>query len=139
MQLEEPRCTVRVSMFKIRLKPHSHKTEKYLERLKRKEYYKVLESAAQRGVEALSAATPKRTGKTAASWSYEIIIDGKGISIYWKNDNVTKDGDPIAILLQYGHGTGTGGYVTGRDYINPAIKPVFDSISDDVWKVMTER
>lgn len=139
MLQEGPKCIVRVSMFKIRLKPHPHKTEKYLERLKRKEYYKVLESAAQRGVEALAAATPKRTGKTAASWSYEIETDGKGISIYWKNDNVTKDGDPIAILLQYGHGTGTGGYVTGRDYINPAIKPVFDSISDDVWKVMTER
>ena len=137
MLLEEKLCIVRDKMFGITLKPHPHKTEAYLDRLKRKDHYKVLEQAAQSGVEALAKATPKKTGKTAASWTYEIVADGERISIYWKNDNVTKDGDPIAILLQYGHGTGTGGYVTGLDYINPAIRPVFDNIVDEVWKVMT--
>lgn len=123
-------------MFQFRLKPHAHVTEKYLEKLQRKEYFKVLDNCAQKGVEALSAATPKDTGKTAASWSYEITADRNGMSIYWKNDNVTRDGEPIAIMLQYGHGTGTGGYVVGRDYINPAIKPVFDNIAEEVWKAM---
>ena len=123
--------------FKFRVKPHEHKTEKYLEKLMRKDHFKVLEKLAQEGVSALAEATPKDTGKTAASWSYEIVLEGTTVSIYWINDNVTRDGDPIAILLQYGHGTGTGGYVVGRDYINPAIRPVFDNIADEVWEVMT--
>ena len=125
-----------MGLFSFHLKPHPHKTEKYLERLKAKEYFKVLDNCAQRGVEALAEATPKRTGLTAASWSYEITADRGGMSIVWKNDNLTRDGDPIAIMLQYGHGTGTGGYVVGRDYINPAIRPVFDNIAEEVWKVM---
>ena len=124
-------------MFKWVLKPHNHVTEKYLERLKKKDHFKVLEQLAKRGVEALSSSTPQRTGKTASSWSYEIIADKERIFIYWKNDSVTKDGDPIAILLQYGHGTGTGGYVTGQDYINPAIRPIFEDIENEVWKVVT--
>lgn len=121
----------------LRLKPHSRKTEKYLEKLSRQDYLKVLESCGKEGVEALRSATPKDSGLTAASWSYEIVRDRGHTSIYWKNDNVIKDGRPIAILLQYGHGTGTGGYVVGRDYINPAIRPVFDSIADKVWKAVT--
>lgn len=125
-----------MGLFSLRIKPHPHKTEKYLEKLQKKEYYQVIVNLAQEGVEALSAATPKRTGLTAASWSYEISADGNGMSIIWSNSNLTRDGDPIAIMLQYGHGTGTGGYVAGQDYINPAIRPVFDHISDEVWKVM---
>ncbi len=126
-----------MSMFSLSWKRNERKTEKYLEKLKQKEYFKVLDNCAQRGVEALANATPKDTGLTAASWSYEIEASSSNITIYWKNDNVTRDGEPIAIMLQYGHGTGTGGYVVGRDYINPAIRPVFDNIADEVWKVVT--
>lgn len=124
--------------FSLKYKQQGPKTEKYLEKLQRKDYLRILNSCAEKGVQALANATPKRTGKTAASWSYEISSGGGMTTIYWKNDNVTRDGDPIAIMLQYGHGTGTGGYVVGRDYINPAIQPVFDNIADEVWKVVTE-
>ena len=118
--------------WRLRLKPHPKKTERYLEQLKQETYFDELDAYAREGVTALMSATPVDTGRTAASWSYE-IVRGKGhTSIYWKNDNVTHDGQPIAILLQYGHGTGNGGYVVGRDYINPAIKPVFDKISSKV-------
>lgn len=96
----------------------------------------VLESAGRRGVAALSAATPVDSNVTAMSWSYEVEIKNGVSSIWWSNTNVN-DGSNIAILLQYGHGTGTGGWVTGRDYINPAIKPIFDEISNDVWKKVT--
>lgn len=123
-------------MISLRLKPSQHKTERYLERLKKRDYFQVLDGCARKGVEALKAATPFRTGLTASSWSYEIAADGKGTTIYWTNSNVTRDGEPIAIMLQYGHGTGTGGYVVGRDYINPAIQPVFDNIAEEVWKAM---
>lgn len=125
-------------MFSLHLKPHSHKTEKYLEKLSRKEYFKILDECGREGVEALANGTPKKTGKTAASWSYEIVRQKDTTQIIWKNDNVIRDGTPIVILLQYGHGTGTGGYVVGQDFINPAIKPVFDNITDKVWKVMRE-
>lgn len=87
----------------------------------------------------MSSATPKDSGETASSWNYKIETANGRTSISWYNTNLTKDGDPIAILLQYGHGTGTGGYVQGRDYINPAIQPIFDNIADQVWKVVTER
>lgn len=125
-------------LFSLRLKPHRHITEKYLERLQSKDYFKVLDECGRRGVEALSASTPERTGLTAASWSYEIETGSGQTTIVWTNSNVTRDGDPIAILLQYGHGTGTGGYVAGRDYINPAIQPVFDDIADVVWKAVID-
>ena len=114
------------------------KTEAFLQKLLQRRYFERLERYAQQGVQALQAATPVKTGRTAASWRYEIEAAPGKASIYWINDNVTYQGDPIAILLQYGHGTGTGGYVQGRDYINPAIKPVFDHISDTVWKVMVQ-
>lgn len=126
------------SLFKLVMKPHQYITEKYLEHLRSKEYFKVLEEAAQLGVEALYEATPKRTGKTAASWSYKIEVRRGSTKIYWINDNLAANGEPIAILLQYGHGTGRGGYVQGRDYINPAIKPVFDNISEVVWKAVMQ-
>lgn len=120
----------------LKMKPHSRKTEKYLEKLSRQDYFNILDSCAKEGVEALRSATPKDSGLTAASWSYEIVRGRGQTQIYWKNDNVIRDGRPIAILLQYGHGTGTGGYVAGRDYINPAIRPVFDNIADKVWEAM---
>ncbi len=95
-----------------------------------------LESYAAVGVLAFANATPKRTGKTAASWRSEVSVSDKEIRIDWMNDNINK-GVPIAVILQYGHGTGTGGYVQGRDYINPAIQPIFDKIADAVWKEVT--
>lgn len=94
----------------------------------------VLEKYAREGIAALSAATPIDTGETASSWSYEIDQDKDSIRLTFKNNNKTSTGVPIAILLQYGHGTGNGGYVQGRDYINPAIQPIFDKIANDAWK-----
>ena len=89
------------------------------------------------GVNALSSATPVDTGKTAASWSYKVVMSDTGFSITWTNSNFNK-GVPIAVILQYGHGTRNGGWVEGRDYINPAIQPIFDQIAEDLWKEMTE-
>jgi hypothetical protein len=96
-----------------------------------------LEKFAQNGVDALKAVTPRESGLTAESWRYEIVRkDRKSWSIFWSNSHM-ENGIPIAVLLQYGHGTGTGGYVAGRDYINPALKSVFNDISDTAWKVVT--
>lgn len=95
-----------------------------------------LDALAQQGVNALAAATPIESGLTAASWSYEIETVGDRTTISWINTH-RDNGVNVAIILQYGHGTGTGGYVSGRDYINPAIKPIFDQIADDVWKKVT--
>ncbi|UVK58686.1 hypothetical protein SEA_ARGAN_24 [Arthrobacter phage Argan] len=112
------------------------KMDKFLKTVSRPDKFSQLESLAQQGVRALAAATPKDSGETASLWSVEVTHSRGRYTIHWKNSHVV-DGAPIAILLQYGHGTGTGGYVAGRDYINPAIKPVFDSIADKAWKVVT--
>lgn len=112
------------------------KTLEWLRKLDEEDYLKILDGLAQKGIQALRAATPRDTGRTAESWTYEIKREDGKTTIIWKNTNVTYQGDPVAILLQYGHGTGTGGYVVGRDYINPAIKPVFDDISEEVAKVV---
>lgn len=85
------------------------------------------------GVDALELSTPMDTGVTAASWTYDIRNERNGIVIEWKNSN-NNDGVPIALLIQYGHATGTGGYVSGRDYINPAMQPIFDQIAEEMWK-----
>lgn len=95
-----------------------------------------LASLGQRGVDALAAATPAESGVTAASWSYEVESNSGGTRITWSNSNAV-DGVNIAVILQYGHGTGTGGYVAGRDYINGAIQPIFDEIANDMWKKVT--
>lgn len=93
----------------------------------------ILERFGARGVDALASATPKRTGLTAASWSYQVSKTGAGWEVTWSNSN-TNRGVNIAYLIQMGHGTGTGGYVQGIDYINPAIKPVFDEIADEALR-----
>ena len=108
----------------------------FLKRMTLGENFRALDAYAQEGVAALQAHTPVDSGITANSWDYEIIDDGVDLQIIWSNYNVNK-GVNIAIILQYGHGTGTGGYVAGRDYINPAIQPTFDKISDRVWKAVT--
>lgn len=89
------------------------------------------------GVQALQSATPKDTGATANAWFYEIERNGKDVSIIWKNSNRPND-FPVAVMLQFGHGTGTGGYVRGIDYINPAMRPVFENIAVDLWREVTQ-
>jgi hypothetical protein len=105
--------------------------ERYLKRLKDKEIFNKLSKYGSLGVNALSNATPKESGETAGAWSYTIVQRSGYYSIRWHNSHVV-DGVPIAIILQYGHGTGTGGYVEGRDYIMPAIRPIFDQIAAEV-------
>lgn len=122
-----------MSSIKFENKGDFSKTEHFLEKLKKGDIYKHLDQLAQLGVTALKENTPIDTGKTSISWDYEVKITGKEATISWINTNVN-DGENVAILLQYGHGTGTGGYVHGRDYINPAMKTVFDKIAEEVWK-----
>lgn len=92
----------------------------------------ILQKYGSKGVAALAASTPVDTGKTAGSWTYSISVSGESATIYWENSNTNK-GVNIAVILQYGHGTGTGGYVQGRDYINPAMRPIFDQIANEAW------
>lgn len=123
-------------MIFFRNKGDFSKTEKFLKKSLGRDYRFVLEKYAQQGVEALSLATPVESGETAASWYYEIIQNENNLSIVWNNSNVNK-GVNIAVILQYGHGTRTGGYVQGRDYINPALRPVFDRLAEAAWKEVT--
>lgn len=109
------------------------KTEKFFNKVLGRDYLKVLERYGQEGVRALSSATPRDTGNTAAQWDYVIQHDGNGASLGFINTNENK-GVNVAVILQYGHGTRNGGYVAGRDYINPAVRPVFDKIADEAWK-----
>lgn len=113
------------------------RTRTFLKRMKARNYISVLQPYAEDGVRALAEATPKDTGLTAASWGYEIRQTPNSVSIVWTNSNVV-DGVPIALVIQYGHVTATGGYVQGRDYINPSLKPIFDKILYEVWKEVVE-
>ena len=112
------------------------KTEAFLRKASSGSIFDQLSRYGQVGVNALSSATPIDSGATAGSWNYEILNDGSSWSIVWGNTNIAA-GRPVAILLQYGHGTGTGGYVEGRDYINPALQSIFDQIAADAWKAVT--
>jgi hypothetical protein len=123
-------------MIKITSRGSFNKTEAFLGKMSRGDILSTLESNAQAGVEALRAATPVDSGATAASWGYEVDKVGGNYRITWTNSNIV-NGAPLAVMLQYGHGTGTGGFVQGRDYINPAIQPVFDRIAENVWKAVT--
>lgn len=109
------------------------KTKTFFNRILRGDQYSSLDRYGLAGVDALSRATPRDTGHTAEAWNYKIIRDKNHITIQWFNNNI-QNGALIAVLIQYGHGTGTGGYVVGRDYINPAMRPVFDKIADEVWR-----
>ena len=124
-------------MISFRQKCDFSKLNRYLERVKESAKIGVLDKYGREGVAALASATPVETGKTANSWYYEIKRQNGSVSIEFKNSNI-KDGIPIAVILQYGHGTGTGGWVQGRDYINPAIQPIFDKIADSAWKEVTK-
>lgn len=112
------------------------KTEAFLAKLSKGDIYKALDRFGREGVAALAGATPVDSGASAAAWGYEVTRGKGSASITWFNNNVV-GGTPLVILLQYGHGTGTGGYVQGRDFINPAMRPIFDRIADEVWKAVT--
>ena len=121
----------------FRQKGDFSKATKFLERAKEAVHLGDLDKYGRAGVAALAAATPVDTGKTAASWRYEIVQE-KGVArILFCNSNI-QNGVPIAIILQYGHGTGTGGWVQGRDYINPAIQPIFGQIAKNAWNEITK-
>lgn len=124
-------------MIKFKHKGDFSKTIKYMNSAKKAVGFKMLEKYAQQGVNALKAATPVDTGVTANSWYYEIEKTNNSITINFNNSNV-QNGVPIAIILQYGHGTRNGGYVKGRDYINPAIQPIFEKLTNDAWKEVTK-
>lgn len=123
---------------KFKHRGNFNNTERLFKRARKMDFFRNLEKYAREGVAALSSATPVDSGLTAASWDYEIVKKKGSISIYWTNSN-TNAGVPIAVILQYGHGTNNGGYVQGRDYINPAIRPVFDKIADNAWKEVTSK
>lgn len=123
-------------MLTFRQKGDFSKLTKYLVKLDNAVKFKDLDKYGQEGVAALMSATPVDTGLTANSWYYEIKRSKGLASITFYNSNV-QNGIPIAIILQYGHGTGTGGWVQGRDYINPAIQPIFDKIAENAWKEVT--
>lgn len=125
-----------MSVITFKHKGSLRKTANFLERIKRHNFYAGLDQYGQIGVDALSAATPIDSGNTAASWTYSIEKTKQGVTIFWSNSNVNA-GVNIAVILQYGHGTGTGGWVEGRDYINPAIRPIFDDIAENAWKEVT--
>ncbi len=112
------------------------KLESFLESMQNLDIRKTVELYAQEGVSALSSATPVESGLAASSWDYEVDYGKDKVTIAWTNDDV-ESGFPVVIMLQYGYATGTGGYVQGRDYINPAIQPIFDRIADEVWRVVT--
>lgn len=113
------------------------RTEKFLVNVKFSKIRQALEAYGRKGVAALAAATPVDTGKTASSWSYTIETTPTGYSIFWSNSNV-KDHVNIALIIQYGHATRNGSWVEGRDYINPALQPIFDQMADAAWKEVTE-
>lgn len=124
-------------MIKFRQKGDFSKLTRYLERVKEVVKLGDLNKYGREGVAALASATPVDTGLTATSWYYEITNNKESATISFHNSNI-QNGVPIAIILQYGHGTGNGGWVEGRDYINPAIRPIFDKIAENAWKEVTK-
>ncbi len=124
-------------MITFRQKGDFSKLTRYLEKVKSVIKISDLDKYGKEGVAALASATPADTGLTASSWSYEIKRNNNRVSISFKNSNI-QNGVPIAIILQYGHGTRNGGWVQGRDYINPAIRPIFDKILNDAWREVTK-
>lgn len=112
------------------------KTLNYFKRVKEAARIRILEKYGEKGVAALASATPVRTGLTASSWYYKVERSGNKVSLIFLNSHLNK-GVNIAVILQLGHGTGTGGWVEGRDYINPAIRPIFDEIVEKAWKEVT--
>lgn len=126
-------------MITFKQKGSFKQTESFLQRCLEVIDYSWLDKYGKEGVRALRETTPKDTGKTADSWKYHIEHNENGAKIVWTNSSITPAGDCIAILLQYGHGTNGGGLVIGQDYINPAIKPIFDDIAQESWEMMRRQ
>lgn len=124
-------------MIRFRQKGDFSKLTRFLEKAKEAVRLGDLDKYGREGVAALASATPVDSGLTANSWYYEIEHNNGSVKLVFKNSNI-QNGVPIAIILQYGHGTGTGGWVQGRDYINPAIQPIFDRIADSAWREVTK-
>ena len=120
-------------MITISSKGSFSNTEKFLKRSMKSNYNSIFEKYGKEGVRLLSSATPVDTGKTSESWTYDVKKSKRGISIEWSNSNVI-NGVQIAVIIQYGHGTQNGAYIQGQDYINPVIKPLFDILTNDIWK-----
>ena len=120
-------------MIQCTVKGDFRKTNSFLKRIMKLDFNSLLKKYAEEGVRALASATPIRTGKTAASWNWEIVKDFGSVSIFWTNSNLERN-VPIAVILDFGLGTGWGGYVQGRHYISLAIRPVFDQIAEAAWK-----
>jgi len=125
------------SMIKFKQKGDFKKATTFFTNSIKKNYSEILEKYGKLGVEALKKATPVDTGKTSESWYYKVESYASGLRIVWSNSNVNK-GVPIAVVIQYGHGTGTGGWVEGRDYINPALQPIFETLAEELWKETTK-
>jgi hypothetical protein len=125
-------------MFSVSSSGDFSKTLKFLQQMQKIDstLARICETEAQKGVHALIASTPRDSGLAANSWGYKIEHSAGKVLIGWTNSDV-ENGFPVALMIQYGHGTGTGGYIQGRDYINPAMRPVFDGIRDAVWKAVT--
>lgn len=121
------------NIIKVKQRGKFRKANIFFDKMLTISQYRNIESYARRGVAALRDATPKDTGLTANSWYYEIKRTDNGITIEWLNSNTSGEYN-VALMIQYGHGTKNGGYVAGIDYINPALKPIFDEIADDMWK-----
>lgn len=122
--------------FELTSRGSFNNTERFLQQMQKLSIRQIIEPYAQAGVAALSSATPSDSGRAASSWGYEIIESNGSVSIHWTNSDI-ENGFPVAVMIQYGHGTGTGGYVEGRDYINPAIRPIFDQIANELRRVVT--
>lgn len=111
------------------------KTTQFLRKIQKLDIDKIIRAQAEKGVRTLESATPKESGLAASSWGYVVQKTSTSVTIFWTNSDI-ENGYPVAVMIQYGHGTGTGGYVQGQDYINPAMRPVFDQIAQTVWKAV---
>ena len=120
-------------MFSLKSYGNFEKTMSFFDYVLNHNWYSILVKYAERGVRALRASTPMDTGETASSWGYQIAEEPNKKVIYFTNDEVTANGTPIAILIQYGHATKNGGFVQGIDFINPALQPVFEDMADELW------
>ena len=124
-------------MISYQVSGSTQRTQAFLSKMAKGDLYSGIPPLAQRGVDALKGATPRDSGRTADAWGYEIVNSQGSITIWWVNTNVI-NGFPVAIGLQYGHGTGNGGWIQGYDYINPALQAIFDEIAENVWKEVTK-
>lgn len=128
-------------MFKLTSHGSFKSTQNFLKRIRHRNWEHNLKNFAEEGLEALRVATPKDTGKTADSWSYEIRVTNEQTEIVWTNDNRTdgNSGPPIVVLLYYGHAMPQGGYCPPNDFITPTMEPIFKKIADDAWKELTKK